>query len=45
MSTIYENIYELIDREWEAEYWNLLEEADGECAECFECYADCEFAA
>lgn len=33
MSSVYEQIYALIDAEWEAEYWRLLEEAEEECEE------------
>ena len=45
MSSIYEYIYNLIDAEFDEWFWEQQEEAEDACAECFDCYEGCAYAA
>lgn len=46
MSSIYEQIYQLIDAEAEEYFWQQIEELDGidPCEECFDCEEWCKYA-
>ena len=41
----YAYLYDRIDAEFDEWFWEMQEDADAECAECFDCDPACRLAA